>query len=146
MNYELVDPDLNPLPPFVTFEELGDWLVFFADEGVNMYRYIFDPEGNWGWGREALAERGHSDAEIGMILQTGEDDFYDPSAMLADLTRCEVLLVRESESVSTRASMLKELRAMMEGCKVAESKGVQVQILALDTDERDEMDDEDDEE
>ncbi|MCF7675151.1 MAG: hypothetical protein K9N23_04505 [Akkermansiaceae bacterium] len=40
----------------------------------NLYRYIFDPEGDWGWGREALAEQGYSDAGIGMILQTGEDD------------------------------------------------------------------------
>jgi hypothetical protein len=146
MNHELVDPDLNPLPPFVTFGALGDWLVFFAGEGVNLYRYIFDPEGDWGWGREALVEQGHSDAEIGMILQTGEDDFHEASAMLADLIRCEAVLCRGKKDVSAQARMLKELRAMMEGCKVAVGKGVQVQILALETDERDEMDDEDDEE
>jgi len=35
---------------------------------------------------------------------------------------------------------------MMEGCRVAVGRGLQVQMLAIEMDERDEMDDEDDEE
>jgi hypothetical protein len=108
---------------------LGEWLPFFRKGGVNLYGYIYNPEGEGDFSDAELKEMGHTPAEIECVRLAATDDWHDPAALAADLRRCEALVPDKPKSSRSRKWILRELEHLIGLCDNA-ADGIKVQLLA----------------
>ena len=117
---------------------LGEWLPLFRKGGVNLYGYIYNPEGEGDFSDADLKEMGNTREEIKCIRLAATDDWHDPAVLAADLRRCEALVPDKPRNSRSRKWILRELEHLIGLCDTAAAAGLKVQLLAPPADCEDE--------